>query len=187
MLDRILGRNDWTCPEEVAQVPILENGSGKAVGSLAKWVGRKVFGIGSKAAPRTRLTPGGGLAAHERVTRGHTLARHLGPGGRACSKRALRGRLQREPNIPAAPTFGSRAVAEDAVSGTILTNSQKIASWLASPTKAQLIVRQTFDSPVGSVVRRGARFARREKEATVILRKEKSQLGYYVKTAFPGQ
>lgn len=80
------------------------------------------------------LVPGGGLAAHEGVEGGHTIAKHVGK-----SPAYLRHRLATEPWIGAASTFYNREVAESAISEVLEAHDKAIRTWLAGP-KAKLVI-----------------------------------------------
>ena len=94
------------------------------------------------------LVPGGGLAAHEGLEGGHTLAKHVGK-----SPEFLRNRLATEPWINDASTFHNREIAENALSTLLHENRGKVASWL-STSKKELVLTGRADSAVGMVVSR---------------------------------
>lgn len=174
-LDLLLGRNRFAYPEDVPQV--LENGGGgQVIKSLLKRVG---VGAGKSVPLSTRLAPGGGLRASEGAGRGHTLAKHVGK-----TNASLRRRLAQEPRIPAASSYNSRALAEDAVSGTVTAQRNVVQFWLRSGKK-QLILEQEFDRAVGrSVIRETGQVEKLSRARTVLV-KDSSKLGYHVKTSYP--
>lgn len=172
-LDRLFGR-DYVYPEEAASV-VLEASAG---GAVVKTILRRVLGAAKPGAPRTRLAPGGGLAAHEGVRRGHTLLRHVG-----LSDDALRLRLQ-QTNVSAASSFTSRALAEDAVSGALLAQRGQVSIWLASG-RARLALTQEFDQIVGRTLVRGAEEIQSVRKVLIVLVRDNSKLGYHIKTAYP--
>lgn len=87
----------------------------------------RLFGrAGRPDAPVQRLTPGGGLAAHEiraanGAPRGHTIAKHVDK-----SDDYLAHRLATEKKLERASTFANREVAEEAVSATLQSNSMVV-------------------------------------------------------------
>lgn len=169
--DRLFGR-DYVYPEDAIQV--LENGGGAA---LLRSLGRVLVG-GAKAGPRrTRLTPGGGLKAHEGTGRGHTLGKHVG-----LTDDQLRARLA---NLPRASTFRDRALAEDAVSGALTANRSGVQYWLKHSSKDVLVIEQEFNREIGRSIARGEAGSQAASKARIVLFRDGSPLGYHVRTAYP--
>jgi hypothetical protein len=128
----------------------------------------------------SRLVPGGGLAAHEGTAtyRGHTLLKHVGETPSQLAKR-----FETEPWLTFSSSFSDRAVAETAVAKAIQDNPQAIDAWLAS--KAPSVVLHTdVGIEVGKSVAKDGTIISTSK-VRVILKKEETMLGYYVKTAHP--
>jgi hypothetical protein len=106
---------------------------------------------GLRAAEKvTHLVPGGGLAAHEGLEGGHTLAKHVGK-----APEYLGNRLATEAWINGASTFYDREVAENALSALLHENRRQVATWL-STSKKELILTGRADSAVGIVLSRGS-------------------------------
>jgi len=169
--DRLFGR-DYVYPEDATQV--LENGGG---GALLRSLGRVLVG-GAKAGPRrTRLTPGGGLKAHEGAGRGHTLSRHVG-----LTDDQLRARLAQ---VPRASTFRDRALAEDAVSGALTANRSGLQYWVKHSSEDVLVIEQKFNREIGRSIAKGEAGSQGASKARIVLFRDGSPLGYHVRTAYP--
>lgn len=152
-------------------------GGGQVFKSLLERVG---VGAGKSGSVRTRLAPGGGLRASEGPGRGHTLSKHVGR-----TDSWLRRRLARDGDIPTASSFNSRALAEDAVSGTVAAHRIRVELWLRSGTTKALILEQRFDRVVGRSLPRSTGQVQKVSQARTVLVKDASKLGYHVKTSFP--
>ncbi len=128
----------------------------------------------------TELVPGGGLEAHEGTAthRGHTLSKHVGK-----TEEELAGRFETEPRLQFSSSFPDRATAETAVAKAIRDHPQAIAAWLASKAPA-LRIQADVGTVVGKSVSRNGTIINTSK-VQVILKREDSMLGYYIKTAFP--
>ena len=111
-------------------------------------IGGSVFRGLRAAEDVVHLVPGGGLAAHEGLEGGHTLAKHVGK-----SPEFLRNRLATEPWINDASTFYNREVAENALSTVLYENRGKVATWL-STSKKELVLTGRADGAVGVVISR---------------------------------
>ncbi len=169
LLDRAFGR-DYVYPEEATQV--LLSGPGAGLSKLLR------IGASKPGAPHTRLTPGGGLKAHEGLGRGHTLARHVGR-----STNQLRDRLSQ---VARASTFNTRAIAEDAVSGALVAQRLRVRLFLSKSSPDDLlVVEQQFNRSIGQTLGRGETSASSVSNVRVVLQRDTSSLGYYVKTAYP--
>lgn len=146
---------------------------------------RTELGLGETTLTTTSKTgvpsdfPGGGLAAHEKAG-GHTLARHVGK-----SDSDLLSRLANEPNISAAGGFPSREVAEAAIGELLRANQDRIASWLRG-SKDRLVLNGRSPEPVGRYIAQGTLVAKDVKGVRVVLvRRQVSDLGYVILTAYP--
>jgi Bacterial CdiA-CT RNAse A domain len=128
----------------------------------------------------SRIVPGGGLAAHEGTAthRGHTLLKHVGK-----SPKQLAKRFKNEPGLNFSSSFSDRATAEAAIAKTLDENRRTIADWLSGPEKP-LTLHGAFDEIVGRSVGRDGR-ALRTGRLRVILRSEGTDLGFYIRTAYP--
>jgi hypothetical protein len=129
----------------------------------------------------SRLVPGGGLAAHEggsATHRGHTLLKHLGK-----EPEQLARRFETEPWLTFSSSFSDRAVAETAVAKVIQDNPQAIEAWLASKAPS-VVLQNDVGIEVGKSVAKDGTIIGTSK-VRVILKKEDTMLGYYVKTAHP--
>jgi len=82
---------------------------------------------------------------------GHTLDRHVNRNGEE-----LNARLQREPNIPAASSFQSRAIATGALTLLLSPEETDLDSWAdrANPGE-RAVLKMGFKDPVGITVVRG--------------------------------
>lgn len=126
----------------------------------------------------THLVPGGGLAAHEGLEGGHTLAKHVGK-----TERYLRHRLATEPDIDAASTFYSREVAEASISALLDGNRAKIAAWLAS-SKRGLIVSGQANEAVGLMITRHSSTPQAVTGIRLVLRQSSAlPVGFRIHTA----
>jgi hypothetical protein len=138
-------------------------------------------GVVDEAAAFSRISPGGGLQAHESAG-GHLLSKHVGK-----SESDLMNRLANEPKISGSSSFYNRATAEDAVSRIIDANQGKIAEWLNGPG-GRLRLDHSLTKPVGVSVVRGTEGAIDVRSGRVILIKDSSmQTGYKISTGFPTQ
>ena len=162
-----------------AMNPVLV-GPPVAAPALAMRRGVVVEAAGEAAAPASRLVPGGGLAAHE-AAGGHLLARHVG-----LTDGQLAARLAAEETIPAASSFSSRAVAEQAASEAIDANRAVIASWLKNDPHWKLELDYVAHGLVGQVLLRGASKAVETYRIQLFLVKDaRFELGWRILTGFP--
>jgi uncharacterized protein YukE len=126
----------------------------------------------------THLVPGGGLAAHEGLEGGHTLAKHVGK-----SHEFLRHRLATEPKITGASSFYNREVAESSISEVLRTHDKGIQNWLAGP-KSKLVISSPASQVCGSVFRApGADPIESAVIRVVLRRSDVLGLGYRIDTA----
>lgn len=123
----------------------------------------------------TPLTPGGGLAAHE-AAGASTLARHVG-----VPLDDLRSALT--PRTRRASSFASRAVAEGAVSETLVRCAGRVQAWLRGGAAVDLDLHLAAALPVGMVVTRDG--VASGDRVLVVLRRAESRLGYRVAAAYP--
>jgi Bacterial CdiA-CT RNAse A domain len=127
-----------------------------------------------------RLVPGGGLKMHEGTAthRGHTLLKHVG-----LKPRQLAKRFKREPDVKWSSSFTDRQTAESAIGRLLQDRNAEITQWLAAPSR-RLKLDGDYGTEVGrSVSRHG--MVKRPSSFRVVLDKEKSPLGYFVRTAYP--
>jgi len=127
-----------------------------------------------------RLVPGGGLKMHEGTAthRGHTLLKHVGK-----KEKQLRRRLKREPGIRWSSSFTDRQTAESVIGRLLHDRKYDIDQWLAGPNP-RLRLDGDYGTEIGrSVSRHG--MVKRPSSFRVVLDKEKSQLGYFIRTAYP--
>jgi len=122
----------------------------------------------------------GGLKAHEGTLtdRGHTILKHLDK-----TRRQLTDRFRVEPHLRWSSVFHDRHTAEAAISTILHDNRAVIRDWLIDGWPGLRL-----DGDVGvlvgiSVARDGTMVS--TSRVRVILRKEDTMLGYYIKTAFP--
>ncbi|HEU5270311.1 MAG TPA: RNase A-like domain-containing protein [Jatrophihabitans sp.] len=128
----------------------------------------------------SRIVPGGGLKAHEgsATYRGHTLLKHYNK-----SPRQLTRRFKDQPDLTWSSSFFDRQTAESAIGRVLQERDPEIAQWLASPS-GRLQLDADYGTEVGySVSRDGV--IRRPSTFRVVLFKEDSQLGYFIRTAYP--
>jgi uncharacterized protein YukE len=92
------------------------------------------------------LVPGGGLAAHEGLEGGHTLAKHVGK-----SEEFLRHRLATESTITGASTFYDREAAESSISEVLAADDKRIRSWLAGSEGKLVLTRRPVSRVCGLV------------------------------------
>jgi len=128
----------------------------------------------------SRLVPGGGLAAHEGTAtdRGHTLLKHVGK-----TPKQLAARFANEPNITWSSSFTDRRTAEAATAEILDHHQLAIAHWLASP-RGTLILKSSLGREIGKSMSVGGTIVSAS-SGLVVLRKENTMLGYYIRTAFP--
>ncbi|MFL6162243.1 MAG: RNase A-like domain-containing protein [Jatrophihabitantaceae bacterium] len=128
----------------------------------------------------SRLVPGGGLAAHEGTAtrRGHTLLKHVGK-----TSRQLTRRFESEPRIFWSSSFTDRQTAESAIGRLLGERDSDIAQWLAGPVH-RLELRGDYGTEVGQSVSRDG-VVHHPSSFRVVLFKEESRLGYFVRTAYP--
>ena len=125
------------------------------------------------------LVPGGGLAAHEGVEGGHTLAKHVGK-----SPEFLRRRLTTEPGLQAASTFHDRETAEMAVAQVLAARSHTVKGWLATSSRS---IKLTAAVPnAGSTLARDTPDVVEASQVMVILRRSSLfNSGFRIHTAWP--
>lgn len=125
------------------------------------------------------LAPDGGLAAHEGVLGAHAIKMHVGWRTKQLIDRASEMRS-------AASSFLDRATAERACAGAIETNQAKIAQFLSSAKKKELIIKHDCDFTTGVFVSKKTLAPESVNGVRLILRKS-SELpgGYKIHTAFP--
>ena len=128
----------------------------------------------------SRIVPGGGLAAHEGTAsyRGHTLLKHVGK-----TPEQLAERFKNEPHLRWSSGFTDRQVAEAAIA-RVLDEQQLRLAWWSHNATGSLILESDVGSEIGTSVSQDGAIIRTTK-VRVVLRKETSMLGYYIKTAHP--
>jgi Bacterial CdiA-CT RNAse A domain len=128
----------------------------------------------------SRLVPGGGLAAHEGSAshRGHTIGKHVEK-----TRAELTRRFQTDPNLKWSSSFADRHIAETAIAQALDRNRLKLSSWIAS-NAGTLVLNADVGCDVGTSVSASGTVITTSR-LRVVLRKEPSVLGYYIKTAFP--
>lgn len=128
----------------------------------------------------SRIVPGGGLAAHEGTAsyRGHTLLKHVGK-----TPEQLAERFVTEPKLYYSSSFTDRQVAETAIAQSLAKNREPIQSWLSEPRE---VLRLSVDvgTEVGHSVTQSGTIVNASK-IRLVLGKEDTMLGYYIKTAYP--
>ena len=127
------------------------------------------------------LVPGGGLAAHEGLEGGHTLAKHVGK-----SPEFLRNRLATEPNLHAASTFHDRQTAELAIAQVLAVNKKQLREWLTTSSRG---IQLTAEIPkVGFTVIRGTDEVAEVSQVMVVLRRSRDfPSGFRIHTAWPAR
>jgi RHS repeat-associated protein len=131
------------------------------------------------AHPASRIVPGGGLTAHEKVG-GHLLAKHLG-----LTDSQLAARLAAEPRISGSSSFGSRTLAESGVSAALNAEQPAIKSWL-SGSGSRMVVNHNTGNNVGRTLSRGAPSAVDSQAVRVVLQRDASfPGGFRIITGFP--
>jgi Bacterial CdiA-CT RNAse A domain len=128
----------------------------------------------------SRIVPGGGLAAHEGTAsyRGHTLLKHVGK-----TSAQLAARFPNEPDLHWSSSFDERGVAEETIAKLLHDHTSVIKAWLASPHKV-LAINVDVGTEVGTSLHSDGTLIRASK-IRVVLRRENTVLGYYIKSAFP--
>lgn len=99
------------------------------------------------ALPSTGGIPGGSLRAHEGLSGGHTLARHVGQ-----TEADLRRRADAERKREVS-TFPDEASAERAVAAVLSRRRGLVDAWLRKPPSGLQDFSATLDAPVGTVWR----------------------------------
>ena len=128
----------------------------------------------------SRIVPGGGLAAHEGTAtyRGHTLLKHVGK-----TPEELAQRFRVEPDLRWSSSFTDRGSAEALISRAVAENGSAITRWLAQPGN-RLVLDEDYGIEVGrSMSRHGTVIG--PSSFRVVLAKENSSLGFFVRTAYP--
>ncbi len=128
----------------------------------------------------SRIVPGGGLAAHEGTAtyRGHTLLKHVGKTPEQLAKR-----FEDEPGLQWSSSFTDRQVAEAAVARALDKSREPIRTWLDRPRQV-LRLSVDVDMETGRSLAQSGTIVRASR-VRVVLRKEDTVLGYYIKTAYP--
>lgn len=126
------------------------------------------------------LVPGGGLAAHEGTAahRGHTILKHVKK-----TRKELAQRFKAEPDLHLSSAFDNRAVAEAAIAKVLKQHDPAIRAWLKTGKKG-LVLEADLGRRLGLSLHRDGRIETATR-ARVVLAKEESSIGYYIKTAFP--
>ncbi|HEU5269333.1 MAG TPA: RNase A-like domain-containing protein [Jatrophihabitans sp.] len=126
------------------------------------------------------LVPGGGLKAHEgeATFRGHTILKHV-----KRTREELAERHLSDPNLQWSSSFPDRATAEAAIARVLDLNRLKITKWKDGSPGA-LILDADVGWQVGISVAPSGMMVTTAK-LRVVLRREPSVLGYYIRTAFP--
>ena len=117
------------------------------------------------------------------VSRGHTIARHVGK-----SDRELLDRLRQFPNLRAASSYPDRMTAQRAVNATLADprNAERVRRWLADARASDpLALTRRFNDAVGRTAERG-RGVRDARGARVVLIKD-GQGGYTILTSYPDE
>jgi len=125
----------------------------------------------------SRIVPGG-LAAHEGPGRGHLLAKHVRK-----SRRFLQARLNNEPHISMASTFKDRRTAEAAAAWLLRTKDVEVRAWLNNP-RGLLDISGDFGHHTGRCLARDGTMVQSTK-VRLLLKVDRSTLGYYIKTGHP--
>lgn len=180
-LEWAMGWRKWVYPEEISQTQ--EMGGGGALARIGA-NGLKKIGIGAGKAgpPRTGIVPGGGLLAHEGTSAGHTLARHVGKTNTWLRRRLANPNQQ---HVRVASSYNSRALAEDAVAGTLKAQHMNVQVWLSTSSTRPLILTQEFNRTIGRSIPRATGQVQNVSKARTMLVKDNSKLGYHVKTSYP--
>ena len=129
-------------------------------------------------APASRIVPGGGLRAHEKLA-GHLLRDHVGWTEAQLAERITKEGLER------AGSFSTRTVAEQAASEAIEANQAAISTWLSGPSKKALVLEYVARSPVGQVLVKNAARAVETCKFKLVLLKTNSALGWRILTGYP--
>ena len=131
---------------------------------------------------QSRLVPGGGLTAHEGTAtyRGHTLLKHVGK-----TQQELLDRFKTEPHLQWSSSFTDRATAEAATARRLDDHRKAISRWLAGTDEALDPQSQDFGSRDWQIGGQRMGLSSQHRDTVVVLRKENTMLGYYIRTAFP--
>jgi uncharacterized protein YukE len=141
-------------------------------------MGGGAFRAARAAEDVVHLVPGGGLAAHEGVEGGHTLAKHVGK-----TEAFLRHRLATEPHLRAASTFYDRQTAENAIAQLLDDNGSGVSRWLAG-TERSLSVVGSMSQGVGTAITRTSAAPVEAAGVKVILKRSSSMpTGFRIHTA----
>lgn len=126
------------------------------------------------------LAPGGGLEAHEgnATHRGHTILKHIKE-----TDAELIQRFETEPNLVWSSSFIDRRTAEASIAVALDRNRPAIERWLNQP-RPWLEFEVDVGTEIGRSVSRSGTIVKASK-VRVVLRREKTVLGYYIKTAYP--
>jgi hypothetical protein len=126
------------------------------------------------------LVPGGGLQAHEGTAtyRGHTIAKHVKK-----TRKELAQRFRTEQDLKVSSSFTDRRIAEAAIGKVLKQHKQTVDQWLGTRKKG-LVLEAECDRRLGISLHRNGRIVATTR-ARVILRREESSVGYYIKSAFP--
>ncbi|MCC7428656.1 MAG: hypothetical protein IT557_17315 [Alphaproteobacteria bacterium] len=117
------------------------------------------------------------------ISRGHTIARHVGK-----SDRELLDRLRQFPNLRAASSYPDRMTAQRAINATLADprNAERVRRWLADARQSDpLALTRRFNDAVGRMAERG-RGVRDARGARVVLIKD-GQGGYTILTSYPDE
>ncbi len=119
--------------------------------------------------------------AEEELAGGHTVAKHINQ-----SESALRSRLASEPKIPAATSWTSVRVAENAINDSLRANKQVIEQWAKAGGKGNLRLGYAGSSPIGSgVVRASGKLEAMSNARIILKRTQQAGRVWFVLTAFP--
>jgi Bacterial CdiA-CT RNAse A domain len=111
---------------------------------------------------------------------GHTLEKHIGR-----TEAQLRSRLLAERGIPAASSFTSLKIAEEAISQVLRANATRIQTWAKTAGGRTLTLEQELGSTVGyGVVRASGQLVNMSKVVVILKLQTYRGMPYYVLTAY---
>lgn len=109
------------------------------------------------------------------------LARHVG-----LSAGQLAARLATDTGLKIASTFTNAAAAETSLNSALAANHGQIASWLGGSGGGRLVIQGISESPVGSVLIRGANAAAESSAGRFILQRAADMAtGFRIVTGYP--
>jgi hypothetical protein len=158
-------------PTAVGGAVVAGHGAGTAQRAIRSLISKGRRGNGQSSGRRD-------LDDHER-SGGHTMDRHVGK-----SEAWLQKRAQAE-GKDVVSSFNNEAAANRTQGSFVKKYKADIETWVKSDSKDLFVREIEMKQPIGHWVRNGVKGTNSTNRATVVLVKDNSAQGYYIRTAYP--